>query len=65
MKSHDSMHDEYRQYHEYKGNKHGGGYGYTGRQNAEHEKSFEGDHYGWDLDGGNYCGSGYGFTGRK
>jgi len=43
---------------EYKGNQHGGGYGYTGRQNAKEMKSFEGDHYGWDLEGGNYCGGG-------
>ena len=57
--------DEYKQLHEYRGNRHGGGYGYTGRQNPEKIKSFEGDHYGWDLEGGNYCGSGYGYTGRK
>jgi len=42
---------------------HGSGYGYTGRQPAT-SNSFEGDHYGWDLDGGNYSGSGYGYTGR-
>ena len=56
--------EEYKQLHEYRGNQHGGGYGYTGRQNPEKMKSFEGDHYGWDLEGGNYCGSGYGYTGR-
>jgi hypothetical protein len=43
---------------------HQSGYGYSGRQKATEMKSFEGDHYGWDLDGGNYCGSGYGYTGR-
>lgn len=43
---------------------HASGYGYTGRQKASEMKSFEGDHYGWDVDGGNYCGSGYGYTGR-
>jgi hypothetical protein len=52
-------------YTEYRGNRHGGGYGFTGRQNPTTFKSFEGDHYGWDLDGGNYCGGGgYGYTGR-
>lgn len=43
---------------------HQSGYGYTGRQNASKMKSIEGDHYGWDKDGGNYTGSGYGYTGR-
>jgi len=43
---------------EYKGNKHCGGYGYTGRQDAIKQKSFEGDHYGWDGEGGNYGGGG-------
>jgi hypothetical protein len=61
----DENDEEYKQLHEYRGNQHGGGYGYTGRQNPEKTKSFEGDHYGWDLDGGNYCGGGYGYTGRN
>lgn len=52
-------------YVEYKGNKHGGGYGYTGRQNAQKQKTFEGDHYGWDMDGGMYGPCGYGYTGRE
>lgn len=65
FKSDGSLVTEDYHYVEYKGNKHSGGYGYTGRQNAQKQKSFEGDHYGWDMDGGNYCGSGYGYTGRE
>ena len=57
--------DTKKELRQYQGNQHGGGYGYTGREDAIKMKSFEGDHYGWDLDGGNYCGSGYGYTGRN
>jgi len=45
---------------------HGGGYGYTGRQNSIFDCSFEGDGQGYDMNGGSYGGGGgYGFTGRE
>jgi hypothetical protein len=45
---------------------HGGGYGYTGRQNHMTDCSWEGDGRGEDLIGGNFGGSGgYSFTGRE
>lgn len=43
---------------------HQSGYGYTGRQRPTETKTFEGNHYDWDLDGGAFCRGGYGYTGR-
>ena len=69
MSSHDSQHPENEGY-GYEGHGkipgHGGGYGYTGRQNATYECSFEGDGQGYDMNGGSYGGGGgYGYTGRE